>query len=111
MGPAGLRDECLNGEIFFSLKEAAVVIEQWRKQHDPTALIAELPVPGTANIGADTAASGSERSDAVVSIPLVQNYTSGIHVYMAGRDAVVAELSLRQLISEAIFRSSYSKSE
>ena len=42
-------------------------------QHDRTALIAELPAPGAANIGADTAASGSERSDAVVSIPLVQN--------------------------------------
>ena len=26
-----LRDECLNGEIFYSLKEATVVIEQWRK--------------------------------------------------------------------------------
>ena len=25
------RDECLNGEIFYSLKEAQVVIEQWRK--------------------------------------------------------------------------------
>jgi transposase InsO family protein len=28
-----LRDELLNGEIFYSLKEAKVVIEQWRK-HD-----------------------------------------------------------------------------
>ena len=26
-----LRDECLNGEIFYSLKEARGVIEQWRK--------------------------------------------------------------------------------
>ncbi len=26
-----LRDECLNGEIFYSRKEACVVIEQWRK--------------------------------------------------------------------------------
>lgn len=26
-----LRDECLNGEIFYRLKEATVVIEQWRK--------------------------------------------------------------------------------
>jgi putative transposase len=26
-----LRDECLNQEIFYSLKEAQVVIEQWRK--------------------------------------------------------------------------------
>ena len=25
-----LRDECLNGEIFYTLKEAKVVIEQWR---------------------------------------------------------------------------------
>jgi putative transposase len=25
-----LRDECLNGEIFFSLKEAQIVIEKWR---------------------------------------------------------------------------------
>jgi len=42
-------------------------------QHDPTALIPELPPAGTANIGTDTAASVSERGDAVVSIPLVQN--------------------------------------
>jgi transposase InsO family protein len=25
-----LRDECLNGEIFYSLKEAQIVIERWR---------------------------------------------------------------------------------
>jgi putative transposase len=30
-----LRDELLNGEIFYSLKEAQIVIEQWRK-HDNT---------------------------------------------------------------------------
>ena len=28
------RDECLNGEVFYSLKEAQVVIEQWRKFYD-----------------------------------------------------------------------------
>ena len=27
---AELRDECLNQEIFYSLKEAQVVVEQWR---------------------------------------------------------------------------------
>ncbi len=35
-----LPDECLNGEIFYSLKEAQVVIEQWRKFYNtsvPTA--------------------------------------------------------------------------
>ena len=29
-----LRDECLNGEIFYSLKEAQIVIEQWRKEYN-----------------------------------------------------------------------------
>jgi transposase InsO family protein len=29
-----LRDECLNGEIFYSLKEAVIVIEQWRKHYN-----------------------------------------------------------------------------
>lgn len=29
-----LRDECLNGEIFYSLKEAQVVIEQWRQHYN-----------------------------------------------------------------------------
>jgi transposase InsO family protein len=29
-----LRDECLNGEIFYSLQEAQVVIEQWRVEYN-----------------------------------------------------------------------------
>ena len=29
-----LRDECLNGEIFYSLKEAQVVIGQWRHEYN-----------------------------------------------------------------------------
>ena len=29
-----LRDECLNGEIFYSLKEAQIVIQGWRKQYN-----------------------------------------------------------------------------
>ena len=29
--PGKLRDELLNGEIFYSLKEPQIVIEQWRK--------------------------------------------------------------------------------
>ncbi|SEP74435.1 Integrase core domain-containing protein [Solimonas aquatica] len=29
-----LRDELLNGEIFYSLKEARVVIEQWRRHYN-----------------------------------------------------------------------------
>ena len=29
-----LRDECLNGEIFYSLKEARTVIERWRMEYN-----------------------------------------------------------------------------
>jgi putative transposase len=29
-----LRDECLNGEIFYSLKEAQMVIEKWRVEYN-----------------------------------------------------------------------------
>ena len=29
-----LRDECLNGEIFYSLKEAQIIIEQWRQHYN-----------------------------------------------------------------------------
>jgi putative transposase len=29
-----LRDECLNGELFYSLKEAQIIIEQWRVQYN-----------------------------------------------------------------------------
>jgi putative transposase len=29
-----LRDECLNGELFYSLKEAQIVIEQWRVHYN-----------------------------------------------------------------------------
>ena len=51
-----LRDELLNGEIFYSLKEAKVVIEQWRKYYNtkrpqsvlgyrPPAPVAYSPTP------------------------------------------------------------------
>src|SRR5271170_5716653 len=33
-GISQLRDECLNGEILYSPKEATVVIEQWRNQYN-----------------------------------------------------------------------------
>ena len=47
-----LRDECLNQEIFYSLKEAQVVVEQWRNEYNtirPT-LIARISAAGAANI-------------------------------------------------------------
>ena len=45
-----LRDECLNGEIFYSLKEAKIVIEMWRKEYNTvrphSALGYRPPAPG-----------------------------------------------------------------
>ena len=54
-----LRDELLNGELFYSLKEAQVVIEQWRRHYNtrrphsslgyrPPAPAAHWPTPMTA---------------------------------------------------------------
>ena len=45
-----LREKCRNGEIFYSLKEARIVIEQWRQQYNRIRPHAALgyrpPVPG-----------------------------------------------------------------
>ncbi len=48
-----LRDECLNGEIFYSLKEAQIVIEKWRVEDNieacpHSALGYRPPTPGDA---------------------------------------------------------------
>ena len=44
-----LRDECWNGELFYSLKEAQIVIEQWRVEYNTrrphSALGYRPPVP------------------------------------------------------------------
>ena len=41
-----LRDECLNGEIFYSLKEAQIVIEKWRVEYNT-----RRPPSGSAQFG------------------------------------------------------------
>jgi len=50
---ARLRDELLNGEIFYSLKEAQIVINQWLRQYNHVrphqALNMRPPVPETLN--------------------------------------------------------------
>jgi hypothetical protein len=38
-----LRDELLNGEIFYSLKEAQAVIEHWRRSGRPEATFTTQP--------------------------------------------------------------------
>jgi hypothetical protein len=42
-----LRDELLNGEIFYSLKEGQIVIEQWRKHYNTIGY--RPPAPQTMN--------------------------------------------------------------
>ena len=48
-----LRDECLNGEIFYLLKEAQIVIEKWRVQYNTlrphSALGYRPPAPAAGN--------------------------------------------------------------
>ena len=48
-----LRDELLNGEIFYSLKEAQIVVEQWRKHYNTirphSAIGYSPPAPQTIN--------------------------------------------------------------
>lgn len=46
---ARLRDELFDGEIFYTLAEAKIVIESWPPalQHEAPALLARLQVPGT----------------------------------------------------------------
>ena len=48
---ARFRDELLNGEIFYSLKEAQIIIEEWRKHYNTkrphSALGYRPPVPET----------------------------------------------------------------
>lgn len=71
-------DECLNGEIFYSLKEATVVIEQWRKHYNTirphSSLNYRPPAPQTFTpkyciwIGAQRCSS---------LYPVGQNYPSG----------------------------------
>jgi transposase InsO family protein len=49
-----LRDECLNGEIFYSLKEASIIIAQWRKHYNSirphSALRYRPPAPQTSTV-------------------------------------------------------------
>ena len=48
---ARIRDELLNGEIFYTLKEAQIIIEEWRKHYNTvwphSALRYRPPAPET----------------------------------------------------------------
>ena len=61
---ARLRDELLNGEIFYTLREAQIVIETWRRQYDtirPHALIGYKPPAPEVFVPAFTAWAGAHQ--------------------------------------------------
>ena len=64
-----LRDECLNGEIFYSLREAQVVIEKWRAHYNtqrPHSSLGYRP-PSTAHNRAKPAPSRRGVKHAIIS--------------------------------------------
>ena len=65
-----LRDELLNGEIFYSLKEATDRHRAMAQalQHHPTALVARLSTTGAADDEPIPAAARSGRANAIVSL-------------------------------------------
>ena len=48
---ARLRDELLNGEIFYTLREAQIIIESWR-QRDPSACLSRIQTASTGGVRA-----------------------------------------------------------
>ena len=53
---ARFRDELLNGEIFYSLREAQIIIEEWRKHYNtkrPHIALGYRPPAPEANITLD----------------------------------------------------------
>ena len=55
-----LRDECLNGELFYSLKEAQVIIDDWRKHYNhirPHSALGYKPPMPMMNVNGDLASA------------------------------------------------------
>ena len=73
-----LRDECLNGEIFYSLKEAQIVIEKWRVEyntrggHTRRSATGRLP-PRPAPHGLSQSSFAANSCDVDLSLTVVQN--------------------------------------
>ena len=71
-----LRDELLNGEIFYTLKEAEVLIERWRRHYNQvrphSALGYKPPAPETWSPGRPDPASATWRLKPYRSFPPVE---------------------------------------
>jgi len=76
-----LRDECLNGEIFYSLKEAQVVIERWRMYYNTVRPHSSLgyrpPAPVTMMPGARLSPKGHGDMENAARFP--HPHTPGYH--------------------------------
>jgi len=74
-----LRDELLNGEIFYSLREAQIVIELMALalQHDPLTLFARLPAPGARSLHAPGRAARSAAVAAKLTLHVVPSVGAG----------------------------------
>ena len=70
-----LRDELLNGEIFYSLAEAKVVIESWRRHHDtrrpPSTLGHRPPAPEVVQWPAPPTGAAPPTTPAVATKPVM----------------------------------------
>ena len=66
-----LRNECSNGEIFYSLKEAQIVIEKWRVQYKTlrphSALGYRPPAPAAYSIALEKRFRGLNRAKTISS--------------------------------------------
>ncbi len=72
---ARLRDELLNGEIFYTLREAQIVIESWRRHYNTIRLRASIgykrPAPEVVVLVLDSAPGVSLGSTSVRSLAFV----------------------------------------
>ena len=81
-----LRDECLNGESFYTLKEAQVILEQWRHHYNhirphtslgyrPPAPLARVEIPASIKEGAFASAPATSLMHTSQSRDLLKTWT------------------------------------
>jgi hypothetical protein len=91
--PLGERLECLNGEIFYSLKEAQIVIEQWRVQYNTIVTAIRERLNKRSAIGCKRQSNVWKRSVKLI----IRKANAGLSVASGGEAPVVvkkAEASL-----------------
>ena len=86
---ARLRDELLNGEIFYTLREAQIVIESWRRHYNTITLngivLQEREHVCFGMVGTGRPGTGTDGWDYRYEGHLTQHWTSGIDQRPAGQ--------------------------